>query len=119
MGRKTANPGGIGRSTTMTTTGFTHTQRFAFTQGLKNAFEAGANRVAALWTAAKNRRAVNQLLSWDEHALKDIGVTRGDVRSALAVTAPNDPSYRLRTLRGERRVAAYGSRHRRQRGLEI
>ena len=70
------------------------------------AFAAGvAAHVAAVWRAAQNRRSVAKLLAWDERMLKDIGLTEGDVRSAMAVPASEDPSQRLRALSVERRAA--------------
>jgi uncharacterized protein YjiS (DUF1127 family) len=51
------------------------------------------NRIAALWTLVKNRRAVSELLSLDDHMLHDIGVSRGDVSEVLA--APGDASGHL------------------------
>ena len=73
---------------------------------LRNLAEAGAARLAALWSAVKNRRSVARLLKWDDHMLSDIGLTRGDVRSALAAPFSEDPSDRLGALQGERRFAA-------------
>ena len=37
--------------------------------------------------------------------LRDIGLTRGDVCSVMALPARQDPSYRLNELSGERRSA--------------
>jgi len=51
------------------------------------------NRLAALWTLVKNRRAVSELLSLDDHMLHDIGVSRGDISEVLA--APGDASGQL------------------------
>lgn len=64
-----------------------------------------AVRVAGFWRAAKNRRSVSRLLEWDAHMLRDIGLTPGDVRSALAGPVSDDPSYRLGVMSVERRAA--------------
>src|SRR5689334_8804129 len=62
-------------------------------------------RVAGLWRSAQNRRSVAKLLEWDVRLLRDIGLTRGDVCSVMALPAGEDPSYRLNELSGERRSA--------------
>jgi uncharacterized protein YjiS (DUF1127 family) len=76
------------------------------TAKLRNLAAAGAARLVALWNAVKNRRSVARLPKWDDHMLSDIGLTRGDVRSALAAPFSEDPSDRLGALQGERRSAA-------------
>jgi hypothetical protein len=53
----------------------------------------------------RNRRAVVQLLDWDEHALRDIGLTRADVHLSLALPYRDDPSTRLMFWALERRSA--------------
>jgi uncharacterized protein YjiS (DUF1127 family) len=53
----------------------------------------------------RNRRAVMQLLDWDEHALRDIGLTRADVRLSLGLSWDEDPSMRLNDWASERREA--------------
>jgi uncharacterized protein YjiS (DUF1127 family) len=53
----------------------------------------------------QNRRAVTGLLEWDDRALKDIGLTRADVRLALGLPLPEDPSRRLCDWASERRAA--------------
>jgi len=88
----------------MATTEFTHTP--SISEKLRALAEAGAARVVALWTAVKNRRSVNQLLEWDDRMLSDIGLTQGDVRSALVARLSEDPSDRLGAFSGERRTAA-------------
>ena len=54
----------------------------------------------------KNRRSVSQLAGWDDHMLRDIGLTRGDVHSALPRRFADDPSYRLSAFSAERKSAA-------------
>jgi uncharacterized protein YjiS (DUF1127 family) len=53
----------------------------------------------------RNRRAVVRLLDLDDHALKDIGLTRCDVRRSLALPLREDPSTELRLVALERRAA--------------
>jgi uncharacterized protein YjiS (DUF1127 family) len=65
--------------------------------------------------AVRNRRQVAKLLTWDAHMLRDIGLTPGDVRSALASPLAEDPSCRLDMLVRERRRAVQ-ARARERRG---
>jgi uncharacterized protein YjiS (DUF1127 family) len=90
-----------------TTTEFSHTELANPAHGLRQVFEAGAARAVALWNAVKNRRSVNQLAGWDDRMLSDIGLTRGDVHSALASGFAEDPSNRLSAFSGERKSAAH------------
>ncbi len=46
-------------------------------------------------TALVNRRAARELLEWDDRALKDLGLTRSDVRGALALPLSEDPTLAL------------------------
>lgn len=78
--------------------------RFAFSSQTALAAVAGFARTAAtvvatqigrVWVAYRNRRAVNELMGWDDVMLKDIGLTRGDVYRALACPSTEDPSARL------------------------
>ncbi len=62
-------------------------------------------RAGALWRSWQNRRAVFTLLEFDDRMLRDIGLTRSDVASALSGRAADDPSQRLVTLREEKRLA--------------
>lgn len=64
-----------------------------------------AAAVVRAWTIYRNRRAVGQLLAFDDHMLRDIGLTRGDVAASLAMPHGEDPSTRLRILAVERRAA--------------
>ncbi len=61
--------------------------------------------IANAWRMAQNRRSVAKLLEWDERMLRDIGLTRGDVCSVMALPTGQDPSYRLSELSSERRAA--------------
>ncbi len=67
--------------------------------------QAGFARLAATWRSVRNRRSVASLLEWDDRMLGDIGLTAGDVRSALASPLGDDPSYRLGVMSVERRAA--------------
>lgn len=62
---------------------------------------AVVNRVR-VW---KNRRDVGRLLEWDDHMLRDIGLTQGDVYCAMAIHGHEDPSIQLTMLAVERRHA--------------
>ena len=62
---------------------------------LRQAMEKVANSVVAVWTAYRNRRAVNALMGWDAHMLRDIGLNQSDIESALTVPLSDDPSSRL------------------------
>ncbi len=66
---------------------------------------AGLARLVVVWRAARNRRSVARLLEWDDHMLRDVGLTAGDVRSALASPLGDDPSFRLGAISRERRAA--------------
>ena len=57
------------------------------------------------WRAWRNRKTVANLANLDDRALRDIGLTRADVRSALAVPAGRGPSRQLASLAPERRFA--------------
>ncbi len=56
-------------------------------------------QVRGLGQALANRRAVNTLQALDDRALKDIGLTRGDVHAALQKPLGEDPSRHLAALR--------------------
>jgi uncharacterized protein YjiS (DUF1127 family) len=56
---------------------------------------AAAKGLARIQTALANRRAAKELLNWDDAALKDIGLTRSDVRGSLAEPLLEDPTVHL------------------------
>jgi uncharacterized protein YjiS (DUF1127 family) len=95
----------------MATTEFSHTELASPAQGVKNFVEAAVARLAGMWTAARNRRQVNRLLAWDSRMLADIGLTEGDVRSALAARPAEDPSAYLTAFSCERKSAARNRSH--------
>ena len=72
------------------------------------------DRLAGFSRSIRNRRTVAQLLHWDEHMLRDIGLTPGDVRAALALPGGEDPSRRLGVLSTERRAAIRAEARERQ-----
>ena len=65
---------------------------------------AAVKGVVQLHTAMANRRAAKELLNWDARALKDIGLTRGDVRGALAESFSADPTVSLSLIAAGRDV---------------
>ena len=73
-------------------------------EGIAVAVATAFARIAGTWRAMRNRRAVASLLAWDAHMLKDIGLTPGDVRTAMSTPLLDDPSYRLSVLSVERRA---------------
>ncbi|MEP0519313.1 MAG: DUF1127 domain-containing protein [Hyphomicrobiales bacterium] len=62
-------------------------------------------RMAKSWNTWKNHRMMTKLATLDDHMLKDIGLTRGDVRLASALPYSDDPTARLRVLAVERRAS--------------
>ena len=62
--------------------------------------------VVARYRVWRNRRSVARLLEWDAHMLADIGLTQGDVYSALATRADEDASSQLQMRSLERRYAS-------------
>lgn len=53
---------------------------------------------ARAWRVFKNRRHVTELAYWSDEQLKDIGLTRSDVRRALALPFYRDPTSLLSNL---------------------
>ena len=62
-------------------------------------------RVAAFVRAYKHRRDMEMLGGFDDRMLRDIGLTRGDLRDAVAEPLWRDPTRVLVTRVGERRRA--------------
>ncbi|WP_306141096.1 DUF1127 domain-containing protein [Roseibium sp. MMSF_3412] len=52
---------------------------------------------ARAWRVFNNRRHVTELTHWSDEQLKDIGLTRSDVRRALAQPFYRDPTSVLST----------------------
>jgi uncharacterized protein YjiS (DUF1127 family) len=65
---------------------------------------AAVKGVVRIHTAMANRRAAKELLNWDHRALKDIGLTRGDVRGALSEPVFADPTVSLSLIAAGREV---------------
>ena len=81
----------------------------AFFPGFSTAFViAVAKAVAGLKTALANRQAAKRLLEWDDRALKDIGLTRSDVRGAVSLPIAEDPTEFLSLIAAGREVR-YGT----------
>lgn len=67
---------------------------------------AGFRRVTALVRALKHRRAVRELAELDDRTLRDMGLTRVEVKGALARPLAVDPSAVLLVRRVEERARA-------------
>ncbi len=97
----------------MATTELTQGTRASAGEKLWRLIEATSARLVALWQAARNRRSVAKLLEWDAHMLRDIGLTPGDVRSALSTPVGGDPSSHLNAMAVERHQASRAAAHER------
>lgn len=53
--------------------------------------------------AMENRRLIDTMAAMSDHDLKDIGLTRGDIRDAMAVPVGSDGSLFLAARRDARR----------------
>jgi uncharacterized protein YjiS (DUF1127 family) len=65
-------------------------------------------RLRRLAEAHRNRRDAAVLAGLDDRMLADIGITRSDVRDALAEPLWHDPTALLRTRALERRLSRHG-----------
>lgn len=65
--------------------------------------------VARAWRLVKNRRQMTDLASLSDEQLQDIGLTRGDVRRAIALPLGSDPTSYLKELAFAHTSAAYAS----------
>jgi uncharacterized protein YjiS (DUF1127 family) len=80
--------------------------RPGFAAVLRAASFGFAAKAYAGFTAWVNRRSAGQyLLDMDERMLADIGLTRGDLRSAWSEPLWSDPTVRLQRIAAERRAA--------------
>ncbi len=77
---------------------------------LTGAIVGATKAVVRAWVAHRNRRAVAQLLGYDEYMLRDIGVTRSDVEASLSGGPLDDASTRLGRLARERREGGAAQR---------
>ncbi|HET9904379.1 MAG TPA: DUF1127 domain-containing protein [Xanthobacteraceae bacterium] len=66
---------------------------------------AVARRLAAIGRAFHHRRELAALAAFDDRMLADIGLTRGDIRDAVAQLPWHDPTEVLTTRADERRRA--------------
>ncbi len=80
-------------------------------RALRQSVRAVNLRVANVMRAIANRREITQLTHLDDHALKDIGLTRSDVRGALEVSLLDDPSRVLMDIAGAEHGAAARARN--------
>jgi len=64
-----------------------------------------ATAALGLWRAYRGRRALHTLIEADDRMLRDIGVTRDDVRWALDAPTSQDPTAYLRLRAVSRRAA--------------
>lgn len=62
-------------------------------------------RMASVWQFWAYRRSMTQIVALDDHMLKDIGITRGDVNLAATMPYADDPTAHLRVLAMERRAS--------------
>ena len=83
----------------------------AAVSAVRQAARAVNMRVASILRAIANRRDITQLTHLDDHALKDIGLTRSDVRGALEVSLFDDPSRVLMDIAGTEHGASARARH--------
>ena len=60
-------------------------------------FAYSGQLVARVWRLFKNRQQANELAGLTDEQLKDIGLTRGDVRRALTLPLHSDPTSHLKT----------------------
>ena len=67
---------------------------------------AVALRLVELVRAYKNRRDIQSLAAFDDRMLRDIGLTRGDIRDAVSEPLWRDPTSILVLRARERRSAA-------------
>lgn len=58
-------------------------------------FALTGQMVARAWRVFKNRRQFTELKDWSDEQLNDIGLTRSDVRRALAQPFYSDPTSSL------------------------
>lgn len=68
--------------------------------------------VAGFWRTAhvlNNRRKVMSLTDFDDHMLRDLGLTRGDIEQALDVPFTHDPSLELQRLALRNRRSRWGA----------
>ncbi len=65
----------------------------------------GISTVNKLARAVEHRRIVSQMLEFDDYLLRDVGLTRSDLRDAASEPIWSDPSHVLVSRAVERRAA--------------
>ncbi|MBC2886507.1 DUF1127 domain-containing protein [Ochrobactrum sp. CM-21-5] len=70
-----------------------------FTQMVKSVFASALRR----WTLFNRRREVLNLNDFDDHILRDIGLQREDIYTAIHYRGAEDPTHLLCTLADSRR----------------
>ncbi|MEP3279048.1 MAG: DUF1127 domain-containing protein [Stappiaceae bacterium] len=66
-----------------------------------------ANVLMATWRNLSNRRRIRELYHLDDHILKDMGLTRTDITTALRSSIDVDPSISLQEISVQRRETAW------------
>jgi len=74
-----------------------------------NLIASTGHLVATVWRVFKNRRQVINLSTFSDSQLKDIGLTRGDVRRALQLSLFSDPSLVLSSWAAQHYLSARSS----------
>jgi uncharacterized protein YjiS (DUF1127 family) len=83
----------------MTTATITRlTENTGFTRTIAVSASQAINVVTRMIVARRNRQTILGLGEWSDYMLHDIGVTRGDLHSALGTSLLDDPSHRLGSL---------------------
>ncbi|TYC67754.1 DUF1127 domain-containing protein [Stappia sp. BW2] len=65
--------------------------------------------VARAWRVFSNRRQFAKLTDWSDEQLKDIGLTRSDVRRALALPFYTDPTSLVNESSALRETVGYSA----------
>ena len=61
--------------------------------------------ITSAWKFWNDRRAMARLVTLEDHMLKDMGITRGDVQLVASLPYSDDPTGRLHCLAVERRAS--------------
>lgn len=72
---------------------------------LKTAALSVVKRMSSLLDFWSYRRTMTELVTLDDHMLKDIGITRSDVRKGILQPYSDDPTTRLRIQAMERQAS--------------
>lgn len=74
------------------------TEVTGFTGSIASFAALAVSFVNRMLVARRNRKTILSLGEWNDEMLHDIGVTRGDLHSAIGVSLLDDPSERLGAL---------------------